>query len=58
MAQKTDKEILDNIRQWAEGNSDFLATRTDFSRGRKAGIQFAQDIILGLLNGGDERCYI
>ena len=55
---KTDKEILQNIRAWAEGNSDFLAQSTDFQRGRKAGIQFSQGIILNLLNGGTDIFYI
>lgn len=55
---KTDKEILENIRKWAEGNPIFLAQNTDFQRGRKAGILFSQGIILNLLKGGNEIAYI
>ena len=45
----TAEEILQKIKDWAEGSHAYLSNRTDYARGYKDGISQAKDIILDII---------
>lgn len=45
----TAEEILQKIKNWAEGSHAYLSNSTDYARGYKDGISRAKDIILDII---------